>query len=62
MSLKKGTCEAATGTVGEGNLHLLWKRIIHYAIHKRLPLDPIISQLNVAHTPINFPNAFASFN
>jgi hypothetical protein len=46
--MEKSAEEADSHSSSQEIFHLLWKKKIHYHVHKSLPLNPILSQLNTA--------------
>jgi len=44
------TVQANDCSAGEEVSHLLWNLKFHYLVHKSLPLDHVLSQMNPVHT------------
>jgi hypothetical protein len=44
------TCEADSLSASK-NLRLLWKKKIHYYVHKNAPMNPVMNTMNAVQNP-----------
>jgi len=61
--MKRSSWEANSSSGDQEIRHLTFvTELVYYRVHKRLPLGPILSQMNPLHTfPPFFPNTFSIY-